>query len=53
MITLPSAHESIGTKSARTGVGHARISWIGSAAGGGWTSHDPSPGGVMEGGRRC
>jgi hypothetical protein len=30
--------------------GHVRSAWVGSAAGGGWTSHDPTPGGAMEGG---
>jgi hypothetical protein len=38
-----------GTDSARLGRRHARVSRIGSAAGGGWTSHNPSPGGAMEG----
>jgi hypothetical protein len=32
--------------------GHARVSQIGSALGGGWNSRIPTPGGVMEEGRR-
>ena len=44
---------ALGAQSARPRHGHVRSSRIASAAGGGWTSHNPSPGGAMEeGGRR-
>jgi hypothetical protein len=39
---------AIGAQSARPRHGHVRSSRIASAAGGGWTPHDPSPGGAME-----
>jgi hypothetical protein len=42
-----------GTDSAQPGHGHARLPRLGSTAGGGWTSHIPSPGGATEGGRGC
>jgi hypothetical protein len=43
----------VGTEPAQSREGHACVSRIGSAPGGGWTSHNPTPGGAMEGGSRC
>jgi hypothetical protein len=43
---------AIGAQSARPRQGHVRSSRIASAAGGGWTPHNPSPGGAMEEGLR-
>ena len=42
---------AIDPQPARARHGHVRNSGIASAAGGGWTSHNPSPGGAMEEGR--
>jgi hypothetical protein len=42
--------EQINPLSAQGRHGHVRVARVGSIAGGGWTSHIPSPGGAMEGG---
>ncbi len=41
-----------GAELARIRNRHARVSAVASTAGGGWLSHIPSPGGVMEEDRR-